>query len=278
MNTPNTPKLIELWNFNDESTTRAFLKQLNQIYAQHRFESHTLLPVPADYPSPSTKIPHLVVINQERPLTEAILKSLDKLLTIDPHTVVIRVIAEIPTGAEVRTTLGTGVHYFIKKPFDLSGLSDSLNETLTQRFLKHTARTPRVSAHHKITLHLASIEQALASETINIGSGGLFVRLVVPEVVCGDIVEFELQLGSELSSPSSSYSSDPIEKLSALKTPPSSSPTLLSGSGKVLWIRARAESAAAPEGMGIQFQKVSPEIHKLIEKYLHRSSKAVPES
>lgn len=178
--------------------------------------------------------------------------------------------------------LDAGATGILHPNFKPSEVSEAVQEVLLKRVTNAVARHPRAPARHRIELRLASLEQALAAETLNLGTGGMFVRLVPPDVKMGDRVDFDFVISQEVSIVATAAQENPLlAKMDAdLKAMGSElQGKKVGGSGVVVWIRSRHEKDM-PEGMGIQFSELDPEATRWVERFVstHRVRAFVPKS
>ena len=116
---------------------------------------------------------------------------------------------------------------------------------------------------------MTSIEQAIVSETINVGVGGIFVRQVPQNTTVGDLVDFEFVLSPKASGIDKTNTSNPIDKIEPQR---SNVKDCIAGTGKIVWIRQHDEGRDLPEGIGIEFIKLASPMAKLLEHYLKTHS------
>jgi len=287
-------KKIEIWNLKQQGSETSFKEELGKIFPNFQFEIQNRMSDAKAYPKAESLIPHLLIVDQRNSLDKNTpahdqekfiafcRRDIEVIRKADPQIPILFLLDKQVTGEDSRKILDQGVTLLLAAPHRLSEIETALKDLLTKRFETFSPRSARVEAKHRIQLKIASIEQALAAETLNIGSGGLFIRMRNPEIKVGDHVDFELQMGSNLSHGASSsgssedvLSENPIE---AIEKTQSTSGKIFHGSGTVAWVRLYAESAKSPEGVGIRFKVLSPEIANLISKYLMSSTKVIPES
>lgn len=230
--------------------------------------------------------PHLILLDQV--LEEAPLKALLKgLLESDPATCILLLMDHIPASAETMAWLDRGATGLLHRKFKAVEIAEPLKEALSKRMERQIARHPRTPVRHKIQMRMPSLEQALVAETLNLGTGGMFVRTVPPNIVVGDYIDFEFILTSDAQSESSTSGpgatdTHPLlikmeEETKAIVTGQKGKP--IAGTGSVVWIRQRAEKEM-PEGIGIQFSELSPEAQRWISAFVatHRIRSFIPQS
>ena len=140
-----------------------------------------------------------------------------------------------------------------------------------------------MSARHKIEIQLASFEQALVAETLNIGVGGLFIRSVPQGLAVGDEVEFVLQFTPNVSGQASPENNNPlVSRMNDDSSPSANTPSVRSeirGNGSVVWVRS-APVGNEPEGFGLQFKEVESEGFKKLQEFIasHRIQAFIPKA
>lgn len=202
---------------------------------------------------------------------------------LDPGVPIFVLTKAMPTGAEVMAWLDAGASGLIKRDFTGKNLSEPLQEMLLKRFRTNLPRHPRAKARHKIEIRIASLEQAVVSETLNVGTGGLFIRAVPQDVSVGDSVDFEFVLSKEVSGGDITGDSKPDPLLAKmdedLKSASSTLGHRIRGTGHIVWVRTLADRTG-PEGIGLQFDELEPEAQKWIKAFVsaHRVRAFVPKS
>ena len=227
--------------------------------------------------------PHLTLIDlagASAPRREEVVGILHGIRETDPAASVLLLSEGTPAGAEIMTWLDHGATGLLRRDFHGEGLEDSLREALLQRLTTQRPRANRTPAQHKIRIRLASFEQAVVAETLNIGTGGMFVRFVPPGIQAGDTVEFEFVFAREVAQRGSS---EVIERPRVIEKMDDNTAALREeagrGTGSVAWVRARA-AKDSPEGIGVRFVELQPECLRWIEKYVatHRIKAFIPSS
>ncbi|NCN26427.1 hypothetical protein GW915_02535 [bacterium] len=187
---------------------------------------------------------------------------------LDQNACILMVKDEMPNGADLMRWLDRGATGVVHLDFDPEKLSDSLSDMLELR-LKLARRTPRAPASHSMLLRISSIEQAVVSETLNVGHGGFFVGSIIPGAKADDLINFEFVQGEgELSLGFSAEGKDPLaKKIDDDDVSNSLSSQTIQGLGRIVWIR-KALAGNEPEGMGVEFVELSDPSKKWVEKYV----------
>ncbi len=172
---------------------------------------------------------------------------------------------QIPSGAEAMRWIDIGCSGFLNRNFKQKELSEGLAELLELRMLQQ-ARYSRVKAQGMVRITIASFNQALAAETLNLGQGGMFIRALSKEASAGSAINFELRLNPTVgetieTNPNSNLFVDRLDEIPGQKR------QVIRGQGTVAWIR-ESPNAEGPEGMGIQFTEIDPAGSKLIENFV----------
>lgn len=171
---------------------------------------------------------------------------------LERNACVLMLTDQMPTGGDTMNWLDRGATALLHREFKADHLNDALGEILARRLNTQIQRSPRVEAKHEVRLRLASLEQGVVAESINVGLGGLFVRCVPQGAKTGDRVDFRLVLSKDLSA--KGWSDD--ENLGEIR-----------GEGIIAWVRPLA-NAEGPEGVGIQFTELEAASKQLLENFV----------
>lgn len=146
-----------------------------------------------------------------------------------------------------------------------------LRELLTLPLKNLRPRDARIDTRHQVEMKIASIEQAIATETMNLGTGGLFIRSVPKEAEVGDLVEFTLKFDENVSIPDDGREEDPhvLKMDDRASSDSSTTAENIKGQGRIAWIR-KARSEDLPEGIGVQFTLLSADDFKRIQEFVAR--------
>jgi len=175
------------------------------------------------------------------------------------------------SGADTLKWMEIGVTGFLAKNFKAKELEDSFKDLLLNRVQNIQNAPDTVPVKHHISIPISSLEQAVVSETLNIGLGGMFVRLSPKEVNFGDLIAFDFKLSKNVSDSSSTFNMNPQVELmndAPLGTVPGEI-SGFSGVGSVVWIRNYSDSTG-PEGISVQFHEIDPAAKKMIEEFVLR--------
>jgi hypothetical protein len=275
--TTNSPTLVFVGSKNspDEACILRFLNALREFFPQYTFQTKhfdsasALLKLLA-----VVEIPHVFIqldstsASYDSHSPEVMLQKL--LRKYDKHLPLIKLVNEIPGGHLALQEIDNGVTAFLRRNFDLKDLDTQLREMLTLRFENHFLRLPRFEGTHKIKINIASMEQAIVSETLNLGRGGLFVRSVPEGMKVGDFVEFELNV-NPLVSQGLGSEEDPITEKSRIfentKDATSIKP-LIRGNGVVVWVRIITNRPEQPEGFGMNFLNLDPASAAFVNQFV----------
>jgi Tfp pilus assembly protein PilZ len=235
----------------------------------------------------SHEIPLLVVLDPsesthppESPEWDAVCSGLRRL---DPLAcILVLVPAASPTAALGIGWLDRGASGLLSIESPESSTADALRDMLSQPLRVKVPRKLRVNATHHIQLQLASLEQALVAETLNVGLGGIFVRAVPQNIAIGDDVEFVLEFSAQVSGNSGPENNNPLVNLMNAEEGSSSSTQIaesIRGLGQVVWVRSTAQNGV-PEGIGLQFKDVDAAGFKKIQEFVasHRIKAFIPKS
>jgi Tfp pilus assembly protein PilZ len=232
--------------------------------------------------------PLLVLLNPQEgtlpdrdPSWEALCQGIRRL---DPLTCILVLSgSESPSSEQSIRWLDRGANGLLNLSAPVQSTEDPLRDMLSLPLRVKVPRKVRMNARHKIELHLASLEQALVAETLNIGLGGLFIRSVPQGVSIGDEVEFVLQFSQNVSGQTNPENSNPlVAKMDESEDTPvksSQSPSQIRGSGSVVWVRSTPQGDE-PEGIGLKFEDVEPDGFKKLQDFIarHRISAFIPKA
>lgn len=172
---------------------------------------------------------------------------------------------------ELMEWLDQGFNGILKIPFDSLVVSDPLVEVLRKKLSFHRT-APRVEVLREISLSIASLEQAIVAETLNISCSGLFVRVAPPGVRVGEHVHFVLSLVSALGG-ADGASENPLDKVSR----DGDNEKRIHGSAEIVWVRSRP-SGNQPEGLGLRFLDLNESGMDVLRTYIakRRLSAMIP--
>jgi len=201
---------------------------------------------------------------------------------LDPFAcILVLASAESPKAEEGIGWLDRGASGLFNPNAPESTTQDALRDMLSQPLRLKVPRKLRVSAKHRVELHVASFEQALVAETLNVGLGGLFVRAVPQNVAVGDDVEFVLEFSRQVSGNNEPENSDPL--VTRMNKDDSMSDRIanesIRGNGTVVWVRSIAKDGI-PEGIGLQFKDIEEAGFKKIQEFVasHRIKAFIPKA
>ncbi len=178
--------------------------------------------------------------------------------------------SEPPSGDAAISWLDQGADGIFNIDSDPDSSFSLFRELLSLPLKTFRSRHVRVPARHKITIRLSSFAQALATETMNIGTGGLFIRSIPPNVAIGDQVEFTLLFTKTIGDNSASENTpELVKRMETLeeKSEIQINSSDLSGEGKVVWIRHHAQGDL-PEGIGVEFVRLSEDSNKKLGDFI----------
>lgn len=231
-------------------------------------------------------IPHLLIVDpksfQGAEKDKNIEQFFNGLRDLDPAVCIVVLWNNNPSASELMTWLDRGATG-LYNPKNKNPESDAaLMEALSLRVSDHLAREPRTQSCHKVRIQLASLEQAMAAETLNLGFGGMFLRISPREIKAGDEVEFQLEFGGTLGIQGDSPTdSNPLLKKmdESPSGPAQKSGEKIEGSGRVVWVRS-TQKDGLPEGIGLQFSKLSPAVQTQIRNFVvnHRLHAFIPKA
>jgi hypothetical protein len=218
-------------------------------------------------------VPHVFFFQKNEQKKAELQNLFGKLRTLDPSVGIV-VLTEGPaTGRDTMNWLDMGASALISFDTASRHLNEALRELFASRILNHTVRTPRIPAKHKIVLQMASLEQAIVAETLNLGMGGMFIRTLPQDSNIGDLVEFEFVFSQQIAGTSdqSTWESNPaLQKMEAetgTTSKQGGSLSQFSGKGSIVWIRSTAQ-ASEPEGIGIQFLELESKTREFLLQFI----------
>jgi hypothetical protein len=224
--------------------------------------------------------PHLILIDSKNVDFSELKTLLRGIRELDPIGVVFALVDGIVTASLVCDLLDSGATGVLNRNFKGTDVSDMLKEACLTRLNRPRQNLPRTSKPHKVSVKLASLEQAVVAETVNVGLGGLFIRVVPRDAKVGDAVEFELIPSSTVSEKESTSTQDSLlQKMDTLAESDSEKQHPIHGSGRIAWIR-NTPQADGPEGIGIQFSELESRSRRWIETFvtIHRVRSFIPKN
>lgn len=215
--------------------------------------------------------PQVVLVHLEHIQLVEIHRLIQGLRRSDPELCLLLLTEKGLQREDIMSWFDGGINGLIRIPFDPLLVSDPLVEVLRKK-LGFRRAAPRVEIKNKISMEIASLEQAIVAETLNISCTGLFVRVSAPGVRVGEQVRFSLSLVSLVSS-SVFVETNPIDQISAREKASKD----ISGTAEVVWVRPRPQGTL-PEGIGLRFLDLSESGMDLIRAYIakRRLSSMIP--
>jgi DNA-binding NarL/FixJ family response regulator len=275
MNQPNTPRQVLLVSnfsgFDYAPFRAAFLRALGQEAPPVNFEEVvSIAELPSWYSRHAS--PHVLIVDW----TEAARRTVDKrqveqalqgVRQLDNAACVLMLADEMPAAGDTMHWLDRGATGLLQRDFRPDHLTEAFGEILSRRLQVQIQRLPRVTAGHEVKLKLASLEQGVVAETVNVGTGGLFARVVPAGVKVGDRVDFRIELSREVSESKVQEIPSFVGKLDERPDGPTAEVSEIRGSGVVVWVRPNAGSEG-PEGIGIQFRELEGESRRALESFV----------
>jgi hypothetical protein len=220
----------------------------------------------------TSKVPHIFFFHKNEAKRSELREVFSSLRTLDPAVGII-VLTEGPaTGRDTMSWLDLGATALISFDAQTKHLSEALRELFESRILNHIVRHPRIPAKHKIIMQLASLEQAIVAETLNIGVGGMFLRTLPPDIKTGDAVDFEFQFSQTVSNsnyPSTWNENTALQKMENTFSGPTPAGKMQSftGKGTVVWVRTTSQKTE-PEGIGIQYTELETSTQNYLMNFI----------
>jgi CheY-like chemotaxis protein len=140
-----------------------------------------------------------------------------------------------------------GAAALFSKPFDVNAIAQSIQRLCTDQSTRWTRSTPRIEVAVRIQIKVPGIAQAIEAHLINIGQGGMFVRLEqdIPSVT--KVIDFLIQGSSE------------------------GFPNKLEGQAVIRWNRTALGPKGEPMGFGAEFTNLSTETSEFVIEYLAKN-------
>ena len=194
--------------------------------------------------------PQVVLVHHEHIPLGDIHRLIEGLRQSDPELCLLLLSGKEIQREDAMALLDMGTNGIVRIPFDPLLVSDPLVEILKKKLGYHRS-APRVELLQKIELSIASLEQAIVAETLNVSCSGLFVRVAPRDVRVGEHVEFCLSLVPALAGGDSS-GSNPIDRVVAA----GAANREIRGRAEVVWVRSRPKDNL-PEGIGLRFMDLN---------------------
>ncbi|MEO5667961.1 MAG: PilZ domain-containing protein [Bdellovibrionota bacterium] len=221
------------------------------------------------------EVPFLVILDPASHELETVCKGLR---AIDPLVCILVVASSSTPTAEIGIGwLDLGASGLLNLDAPEASTEDALRDMLSQPLRVKFPRKLRVNAKHRVKLQLASLEQAIVAETLNVGLGGLFIRVVPPNVAIGDDIEFVLEFTPMVSGKAVADNLNPLVHRMNEDEAPQGKLESIRGRGNVVWVRSTAQNDV-PEGIGLEFKNVDPAGLKKIQEFVasHRIKAFIP--
>ncbi|MBW1807065.1 MAG: TIGR02266 family protein [Deltaproteobacteria bacterium] len=156
-----------------------------------------------------------------------------------------KIVAKIVAAAKQQADT-TNDHEAAAAEFDLDSPESPTAQKPTEEYGINRRKNPRTTLGLIVQLKFEDLEEFIEGYSINISSGGIFIRNQNPKPP-GTIIEFELQLTS----------GEPV----------------LSGKGEVTWSRPPAKPGQQPRvpGMGISFISLDDSSKDIVERIIAKS-------
>jgi Tfp pilus assembly protein PilZ len=188
----------------------------------------------------------------------------------DPNIGIFLFCDEIPAGQEIMHWFDAGATGFFSTQSEIENIDDAVEDLLYRRLTTQTLRRVRLPSTHCIEINIPSLQQALVAETLNLGTGGMFVRMAPRDIKLGDTVQFSLNLNSRAAA-TQSRADDVIRPDELVRMEEASVGSAIESSikgiGKIAWVRHQAEEGL-PEGIGIQFNELEANGQNLITEFV----------
>ena len=167
-------------------------------------------------------------------------------------------------ATELKDLMDDGLTATLRSGFKAADVQDGLKEILAKRLTMHRQRAPRVPTRLHLVVKIASLEQGLAAETLDISVGGFFVGTVLEGAEMGRDLSFEFVLSPRVSD-SNEGQTNPIDK----SDDAAGARPLIQGAGRIVWVR-RTQGVMGPAGMGVEFTTLETASKRLIEDFVTR--------
>lgn len=192
-------------------------------------------------------------------------QTLRALREFDPAVAAILVVSDSLQSIDTMTALESGFHGVlpltqVERTLD----SDLIGEAIRGRLVRHRSRQPRAPLQQIVEIKIPSIDQALVAETLNIGTGGVFVRIKSPELKVNDHILFRLEISNDLSTRVYGTRGD---------TPLNPESVFIEAPSRVAWIRnmpAKNGNEELAEGTGLEFMELAPPYRARLKDLVQR--------
>jgi hypothetical protein len=234
------------------------------------------------------EVPLLVLLDPENTQLDGTSSHWDRacagLRQLDPFSCILVLTgADSPSSSQSIAWLDRGASGLLNISAPVESTEDPLRDMLSQPLRVKVPRKVRMNARHKVELNVASLEQALVAETLNIGLGGLFIRSVPQGINVGDEVEFVLQFSQNVSGQTAPENDNPlVSKMNESTLHPAlqssaKEPSEIRGTGSVVWVRSTRQGDE-PEGIGLKFGEVEATGFKKLQDFIasHRIKAFIP--
>lgn len=147
-------------------------------------------------------------------------------------------------GLSIEDAYDQGAYRMIKKPFVFNDLIATLETSLLPNSEKLTHQKPSSDRDLKVDLQFSQYAEAVSTQALHIGQGGLFIKMENPQAFVLQNVEFNIQ-----------FQSGALEGLI--------------GQGQIRWVRSTSKNGFS-SGIGVEFSYIDPKHQKSIFAYLEQ--------
>lgn len=145
-------------------------------------------------------------------------------------------------GLSIEDAYDQGAYRMIKKPFALADLNATLENSALSNSEKLVHQKPASERDLKVNLQFSQYADAVATQALHIGQGGMFVKMENPQAFLSQNVEFNIQ-----------FQSGELEGLS--------------GQAQIRWVRSTSKNDF-PSGIGVEFSYIDPKYQKSMFAFL----------
>lgn len=145
-------------------------------------------------------------------------------------------------GLSIEDAYDKGAYRMLKKPFAFDDLIATLESSLLPNSEKLAQKKPTSERDLKVDLQFSQYAEAVSTQALHIGQGGMFIKMENPQAFLSQNVEFNIQ-----------FQSGELEGLS--------------GQAQIRWVRSTSKNSL-PSGFGVEFSYIEPKHQKSMFAFL----------
>ena len=161
-----------------------------------------------------------------------------------------------------------GVVGIIDRSQSVENIKENVEDLIESEFKLKSKQASHYSCH-QMALRLASLEQAIVAESLNVGREGLFLREVPQGARVGDEVEISFHFSQRVSDPLPMIDDEARRKIDGDEQEINNGGgDVMTLKGRIEWLRQHANESVLPEGIGVKYIQLGPKIEEWLKNYV----------